>query len=97
MQSRQGTLVAATIAPIVIGGDPVDGFARAQQVEVLNRDGTAEIWFTVNGTAPTVGGNDSYCCPAAIGAQKVDVATDGPVTIKLISTGTPKYLVTVLP
>ena len=37
-------------------------------VEVVNRDGGGEIWFTANGSVPTVAGNNHSYVPAVTGA-----------------------------
>lgn len=65
-------------------------------VEVLNVDGSAEVYFTADGTAPTIGGTGCHVLPAAIGAVEVRVNMDGPTVVKLISTGTPKVSVRTL-
>jgi hypothetical protein len=97
MQAKHGQLTANTVATQNIGGDPVDGWSRGDRVEVCNRDGVAEIFFTVDGSTPSVGGDNTFLVPATVGALTVDANVDGPVPIKLISVGTPKYTVTVLP
>lgn len=93
MQSSHGTLTAATVATVSVGADVVDNWKAATTIEVLNRSGSAEIFFTLDGSAPTVAGPNTYIVPAAIGSVMVDVTLDGPVTVKLISTGTPTYSV----
>jgi hypothetical protein len=79
-----GTLVASTVASVLITG--ADG-----TVEVINRSGSAEIYFTVNGVVPTVGGTDCFVVPAAIGSYVV-VSSASP-TVQLISSGTPTFSV----
>jgi hypothetical protein len=65
-----------------------------QRVEVLNVDGAAAVYFTVDGSDPTVEGDDCHCIPAAIGALDApSVRQDNPTVVKLISTGTPKVSV----
>jgi hypothetical protein len=58
-------------------------------VEILNVDGSAAIYFTIDGSDPTVEGNGCNVLPAAIGSLTMwaGAATD---VVKLISTGTPK-------
>lgn len=97
MTGAHGTLVANTVATASVTADSdiqVSNVATEQstKVEVLNRDGTAEIYFTVDGTTPTVGGTGCYVLPAAIGAYSVE-GVRGSVTVKLISAGTPAYSV----
>jgi hypothetical protein len=80
-----------------LGANTVDtvNFADdVKQIEVVS-DGAAELYFTVDGTAPTVGGAKCYYLPAFGGAREVPVHTGG--TVKLISSGTPKYSVARVP
>jgi hypothetical protein len=79
------TLAAATVDTVTLALD-------FNQVEVLNR-GTTDIYFTADGTTPTVGGNDCQIVLAG-GGVKVDVPTAGATVVKLISSGTPAYTVT---
>lgn len=62
------------------------------QITILNRSGTGEIYFTVDGSSPTVGGND---CFVSLGSRAVNAvsAVTAP-TVKLISTGALNYSVT---
>lgn len=83
------TLTANTVATVNFADD-------ANVIEVLNRDGTAEVWFTVDGTTPSVEGTGSQLCPAAIGAREIEPPTSAPTTVKLLSTGTPKVAVRVV-
>lgn len=57
------------------------------KVGVMNRTGTAAVYFTTDGTAPTVGGANCYVLPAgAIGELVVVDETAGTGgTVKLIS------------
>lgn len=89
-ESQHVTLVAATVARVDLPTNP-------GRIEVLNRDGAAEVYFTVNGKTPTVGGNDTYVLPAAISSVEVSrPRTTSAAVVKLISTGTPKVSVTAL-
>ena len=90
MDSEHATLVAATVYTVTLDGD-------YPKVEVLNRDGTAEIYFTVDGSTPTVGGAGTFVLPATIGTIEVPVRTSGATVVKLISAGTPKFSVTAIP
>lgn len=58
-------------------------------VEVISpASNTADVWYTLDGSAPTVGGTNSYYLPPG----SVDIrrpTTSSPTTVKLISTGTP--------
>lgn len=83
---EHGTLVANTMATVTLDHD----FA---QVEVLNRDGAAEIFFTVDGPAPVIEADDCQCLPAAIGALQLPASVGNQTVVRLISSGTPKYSV----
>ena len=88
-RAKHATLTAATVETITFSVDVVS-------VEVVNRDGTAEIYFTIDGTTPVAGADDTEVVPAAVGAaQKLGSPGSRWVTdtVKLISTGTPKYSV----
>ena len=79
------TLVAATV-------DTVNFSKDCDRVEVINRDGAGELYFTTDSTAPTVGGNNTLMLPAAIGSY-VTTAVGGLSVVRLISSGTPGYSV----
>lgn len=82
-----GTLVAATVTTVTLTRD-------FQRVEVVNVTGTAAIYFTVDGSDPTVGGDDTYVLPAAICSFEAPSASSGSTTVvKLISSGTPGFAV----
>jgi len=76
------TLTANTVATVTLD-------RNYSSVEVLNVDGAAAIYFTVDGTTPVVEANGTHVLPAAIGGLTVTAGSDV-ATIKLISTGTPK-------
>jgi hypothetical protein len=64
-----------------------------EQVEVVSLDGLAPIYFTIDGSAPTVAGAKTYVIPAAIGSKVVAVPTSGATVVRLISVGGPTYSV----
>jgi len=86
MNSRTGTLTPSTVTTVTLNGD-------ARSVEVMNLDGAAAIWFTVDGADPTVNGADEYALPAAISSRPVKSPASGTTVIKLISSGSPRYFV----
>lgn len=64
-------------------------------VEVVNRDGAGAIYFTVDGSAPTIAGDGTYVIPAVIGARKVasvELAAAATV-VKLIASAVTAYSV----
>jgi hypothetical protein len=88
-KARTVTLEADTVATVTVGT------YNASRCEVTNLDGAAEVWFTTDGSTPTVGGNDCIALPAVISSVEVAEETAGNVSVKLISAGTPKVQVRV--
>lgn len=92
------TLVAGTVDTVTfeLGAQGTPGWARVpKRIEVLT-DGADDIYVTVDGSTPTVGGANCWRVPAAAGATVIDVSDDDPedaVVVKLISAGTPEYSV----
>lgn len=83
---QHATLVATTVTTFTFDTD-------FTQVEVLNVDGAAAVYFTVDGSAPTVEGEGAMVLPAAIGGLVVPSARRGGTVVKAISSGTPKVSV----
>jgi hypothetical protein len=84
--------------------DTVTFTSTVGQIEVVNVDGAAAIYFTVDGSTPTVGGKGTFVVPAAIGSRTVRAVADTTTVtagqapgvskvVKLISSGTPTYIV----
>lgn len=82
--SKHVTLAAGTVTTVTL--DPI----YVSQVEVMNR-GDAEVWVRLDGTNPAVEAEDSVVVPAK--SFLVLPVSGSPVTVKLISTGTPKVSV----
>ncbi len=90
------TLVAATVTTVTLTvaeprGD-LTSFATAPRtrIEFTNVDGADRVYFTTDGTTPTVAGAGCHVFPAAIGSVEVDDETPGnTATVKMISAGTP--------
>jgi len=64
-------------------------------INIINRSGTGTIWYRLDGTAPTVAGND---CHPVLGAVHIDNPFDtgtalGAVTVKLISDAALAYTI----
>lgn len=84
-KSKHATLVASTADTVAFTTD-------WPAVEVVNKDASAAIYFTVSGVAPTVAGDDTlYVGPGQSVIERSNVLTD---PVKLISSGTPAYAVT---
>lgn len=85
MESQYLTLPNATVKTVTLTGD--EDF-----VEVINRDGAGEIFFTVDGTTdPVVGADNTYCLPAAIGSVTVrSSAGSGATKVRLVATAATK-------
>lgn len=85
------TLTASTVDTVTLTGN-------TSSVTVVNRTGTAEIYFTIaTGTAavpavPTVGGANTYVLPATDCSLRLAVGGQ-PVAVSLISSGTMAYSV----
>lgn len=86
---RDITMTASTVDTVTFARD-------CEQVEVMKTDsGTASIYFTVDGSVPTVSGKNTYRVPGLQGAAlKVTVTGAGNTVVTLISSGTPTYDVT---
>jgi hypothetical protein len=88
-RAYHSALVASTVDTVTIN----HGF---EFVEIINRNGTAEIFFTLDGTTnPTVAGADCYIIPGAITSRirANPLGSRNTTVVKLISSGTPNYTV----
>lgn len=79
---KHATLTGATVDTVKLQ-DPTS------TVEVVNRDAALTIYFTVNGTDPTVAGDDTIVLPPSAAYHWL-APTD---TVKLISSGAAAYSV----
>jgi hypothetical protein len=94
------TLVAATVTTLtLVVAEPageVLSFAPAARthVEVTSVDGAGVVYFTTDGTVPTIGGANCHVLPAAICSLEVlDETAGATAVVKLISAGTPQVSV----
>ena len=80
-------LVASTVDTVLFE-------ERVTTVRVIS-DGTAAIYFTTNGTAPTVKGAADLQVPkgSLFFTQEITEGAGTSLTVKLISAGTPTYSV----
>ena len=78
-----GTLVAATVDTITFNSD----------CEIVEVWADAELTFRVDGGTPVSDDDEGYNIPVA-GARQVRIPTSGNTVVKLISAGTPNYVVT---
>lgn len=84
------TLTANTVDTVRLR---VDGdHEPSDEIEVYS-DGTAAIYFTTDGSAPTVGGAGAYFMPPNPGVRTVEWPGGNDAVVKLISAGTPTYSV----
>lgn len=83
MASRNyGTLTADTVATETVTG--------SHESVLVTCVGTGPIYATVDGTAPTVQGDDTYVVPTGT-SRVIEAPRGSSVTVKLISAGTPDY------
>lgn len=80
---KHGTLSASTVATVALDG----GF---EAVELVNH-GSDAIYFSLDGTTPTVQGDDFFVAAAGGWVVEPDSDRAGAVSVKLISAGTPSY------
>ncbi|MFI6228624.1 hypothetical protein ACIBCR_15085 [Micromonospora echinospora] len=79
LSPRHLTLTAETIAVVELD-------RNFDRIEVLNRDGSAEVFFTTDGSEPGIGQDGCHILAAAIGAVEVADQTSGTNSVvKLIS------------
>jgi Chitobiase/beta-hexosaminidase C-terminal domain len=86
--SYANKLTAATVDEVV--------FADTLKAVAVRSDGAAAIYYTVDGSVPTVGGSNTYEIPAVVAVSTEVVPATNPrqaTVVKLISAGTPEYSV----
>ena len=84
------TLVASTVDTVT--------FATNVDPVVVISNGAAAIYYTIDGSTPTVGGANCFVIPAgvvSVDTRRIpwDLNQGGTDTVKLISTGAPTYSV----
>lgn len=63
-------------------------------IEIINLDGAAAVYFTVNEESAVVAGPRTQVLPAAINAVRYEPVESSATRVSLISAGTPKISVT---
>jgi len=86
LAAHDKVLVASTVDTVTFHDTP-------RLVEVLT-DGAAAIYVTVDGSTPTVSGAGTYKLPAVASSRVIPHGRIGQ-PVKLISSGTPTYSVSV--
>lgn len=76
------TLVASTVATVTVDG----GF---EFIEVVNTTAASLVYFTVDGSTPTIAGDDTWVAVPNVPVALENVDRAGTVDVKLISAGTP--------
>lgn len=79
--SRSRHFVAST------GGDTVTFTGGRNAVEIVNRQGAGTVYVSLDGTTPTVAGDDEEMIPAVAGSAlllKVPAGAVSPTVVKLI-------------
>lgn len=84
-KSKQFALAASTVDTVTVD-------ANTDTVTILS-DGTAAVYFTVDGSTPTVAGINTLPIPAAVSTFEVGPRHGFAGTLKLISAGTPTLTV----
>jgi len=90
MESAHGQLSAATVATVALTQ------SNANVIIVHFRSGTGPIYFTVDGSTPTVGGADTFVVHDKLPVRSIRVDTSDAQSVKLISATTDFYSVEVL-
>jgi uncharacterized protein YjlB len=89
----RGAVGAYELKLVAATPDTVEFASNLSSVEVVS-DGSAAIYFTVDGDAPTVKGGDCFYLPAgAICSREVESKTNASTIVQVISPGTPTYSV----
>jgi len=89
-KAKHATLTASTVDTVTL--------SNCSNVEVLNR-GTTELYFTVDGTTPTVAGDNCYIVQAGAalqvpGSSPTYVQDRVAIAVKVISSAAVAYSVT---
>ena len=83
-RAKSATLGVATVDTITFPAT-----YAYETVTVINKDATSPIYFTVDGTTPTVAGDDCFCAPV----NQSCIASFQGGTVKLIAAAAAAYTV----
>lgn len=83
---KHGTLTAGVVATVDLEAD-------YGQVEILKRDAAGEVFISVDGADPTVGGDGFHILPEGVGALSLHSLTKGSTIVKMISNAAVRYSV----
>ncbi len=88
MPIRSGALTAGVVATVTLSGN-------FEEVEILNRSGTDEIWYTLDGSDPSEDGNDIDILPATISSTThlLNTTSESSLIIKLLSNSLGSYTI----
>lgn len=83
------SVTANTVTDVEVGPAQVAGKNKKtiEAVEVTSVSGDDPIYFTVNGSAPEIRGDDTYVCQAG-GSCKVTAKVTSPITVRLKTAST---------
>lgn len=84
MWVRHGTLTAGVVTSVAVPAAAIPILPGLPRLEVVNRSGTDSLWFTFDGTPPTVGGDNVLVIPPVMGSFVYESLT-GPFTVRLLS------------
>lgn len=83
--AHEVALTAATVLTVTFGDD-------LDAVQIVS-DGAASLYFTLDGSTPTVGSTSCYYLPATASSDIRQPKTSGGTVVKVISSGTPTVTV----
>jgi hypothetical protein len=86
---KHGVLVDGEVTTVTLAPD-------CDSIEVVNVDGAAAIYFTVDGSTPDIEADDVEVVPGAVTVLRVPTVGQAPYTVQLISAGTPSFSVRAL-
>jgi len=83
--ARHGVLTAGTVTEVVVPASAAPMRPRIARLEVVNRNAAGELWFTTDGSDPTVQGDNVNVIPAVMGSYVIDGWSGRDFSIRLMS------------